>query len=671
MTNHEPFNQDGGNTLISNETTRLLSEQQSSSSPSSQQPANQNYHSVNDDLPPLEDEATRLAALKLIPWYKRPSILWLIPFIFVVSLVIGVSSAPSEQAIIQIVCKEHFGQKRQPLHDFVVTADQTILANGTDGSGSPEDPCKSAEVQAVGAILFSQLRALKNITVGFWTSLLDRYGRKSLIWATLIPALFTMLVILYSSTSYNKFGTKLLWIEAFVQGITGGSTLLDPSLQSYAADTTPREGRSLILGYMMVILATGMIIGPGMAAYVIERSGGRYTAALELVTLMILILIPYVIVIPESLPEAAKLRAQREDEAAAREAAKMPGSSRIVNRIAKYLRNVFTPILIFMPGQIETTGDVVPMPHKYTLILLVIIAQLHQFVVFGVQDIFIPYTNTRFHWNHIQNGYYFTFTGVSSLIVFVFLFPMTQWIYKKVFFKKEGEEKTKNNLDSATTVDTSENERPGMMNRDSHAEAVLDGVRGTPGVPRGELTDSLLAEEESVAETAHLLADEADDRLNGNKSHQEGKLEMTRQTTWLEVHIFGVCSVLFFIASIIVPLNEKESTVFVSGFLRSAGQVGFTTYGALLTMYSPPHQVGKVLGGSCVIDTITMTVAALSFGSIFARTSSTMPSFVFWIASLAAFLSILVFLVLWSLYKRHDRRVARQLKLASATTASQ
>lgn len=50
--------------------------------------------------PPTDNEAIRLAALQALPWYRRPSLYWLMPLIFLAAIVLGVSSFAQEQ------CKE-------------------------------------------------------------------------------------------------------------------------------------------------------------------------------------------------------------------------------------------------------------------------------------------------------------------------------------------------------------------------------------------------------------------------------------------------------------------------------------------------------------------------------------------------------------------------------------
>lgn len=56
-----------------------------------------NEMELREDLDASAEEAARFEALLLLPWYKRPSIVWLLPFAFVTAVVIGMSGAPQEQ----------------------------------------------------------------------------------------------------------------------------------------------------------------------------------------------------------------------------------------------------------------------------------------------------------------------------------------------------------------------------------------------------------------------------------------------------------------------------------------------------------------------------------------------------------------------------------------------
>lgn len=101
------------------------------------------------------DESNRLAAIQALPWYRRPSIGWLLPFVFLAVLVMGISQAPQEQLIIQIICKEHF-KEREPRSEGGVMMTALLGPNGV-----PEDPCGTQEVLGLAAVVLGRVRALK------------------------------------------------------------------------------------------------------------------------------------------------------------------------------------------------------------------------------------------------------------------------------------------------------------------------------------------------------------------------------------------------------------------------------------------------------------------------------------------------------------------------------
>jgi hypothetical protein len=81
-----------------------------------------------------------MAALQRLPWYRRPSMPWLLSFIFILVVVVAISAAPQEQMVITIVCKDHFK------------------------SSPPGYDCSLREVQALGAVVMSRMGSIKAIT---------------------------------------------------------------------------------------------------------------------------------------------------------------------------------------------------------------------------------------------------------------------------------------------------------------------------------------------------------------------------------------------------------------------------------------------------------------------------------------------------------------------------
>lgn len=70
-------------------------------------------------------------------------------------------------------------------------------------------------------------------TIGFLTSLSDKYGRKALIYITLIPAVMTQLLILYMARPTSNLGFGVLYADGLFMGVMGAGILLEPCLNAY------------------------------------------------------------------------------------------------------------------------------------------------------------------------------------------------------------------------------------------------------------------------------------------------------------------------------------------------------------------------------------------------------------------------------------------------------
>lgn len=92
---------------------------------------------------PTTSEEQRLAALQLLPWYHRPSIKWLLPFVFLVATALGNGMGPHDQMLIKIVCKAYYWGSNEAYDD--------------------EEDCKASVVQALGAVLLSRLMSIRAI----------------------------------------------------------------------------------------------------------------------------------------------------------------------------------------------------------------------------------------------------------------------------------------------------------------------------------------------------------------------------------------------------------------------------------------------------------------------------------------------------------------------------
>ncbi|KAG0291244.1 hypothetical protein BGZ96_005378 [Linnemannia gamsii] len=353
----------------------------------------------------------------------------------------GISQAPQEQLIIGIVCKSHFERRDNRSEGDAMMMMKALL-------GDPDDPCRTQEVQALAAVILGRVRALKYIsgmfTIGFLTSLSDKYGRKALIYLTLLPAVLTQLLILYMARPTSNLGVGVLYADGLFMGIMGAGILLEPCLNAYIADCTPRLGRSLTIGYVMVSLSVGLTAGPLISGYL-----DNPTTAVLLSACTLTFLIVYSVFMPESLPKHLRAESVVDEDvmvlgiavsASSLSSTEIIPAKECLSFLAKMKTGIVTvvqPVLLFLPGRIEPTSDVNVPPSPYMLLVLLVGYGILQFVTNGLAIILIPYTNLVFGWGGKMDGYYYAFSGASTFIVYVCIFPILQKLYKKVYDAKD------------------------------------------------------------------------------------------------------------------------------------------------------------------------------------------------------------------------------------------
>ncbi|KAI8597563.1 major facilitator superfamily domain-containing protein [Dissophora ornata] len=564
-------------------------------------------HREDTQKTPL-DEASRLAALQAMPWYRRPSIAWFLPLVFLLAISLGMSQASEEQLIIKIVCKGHLKDSGVPL----------LLQQQTSYD---DDPCHTAAVQAAAALVMSRIRSLKYViaifTIGFFTSLSDRYGRKYLMHITLTPMMLSQALIVYMARPSSTLGVGFLYADAVLIGLVGAGTLLEPSMNAYIADCTPREGRSMAIGFVLVSFAVGLIVGPILAG-ILTKLTGDISSAVIIAIIVQCVLIVYVIVLPESLPKDVQQNAKSTDH----EGPVAVGSTKvektsILVKMKNGMLAVLDPLLLFLPGRLETSEDVNVAPSQYTLLVLVGSYAAMQFASSGATTIIIPYTNLVFHWTAIEDDFYYSLSGAASFIVYVAIFPGLQKLYKIVVEKKSAK------------------------------EAAVSVVRNP----------SLLAESSEIGQLSDVGISNAESQTIEEALHSSGTDAATRnKTVWNDLTFFMFGGILYIAGYLIVGILETEASFLIEVCIRGLASVSLPSFMSLITSYFPVHQTGKALGGLCVLNTIVMTVSSLIYGWAFSKTSGTMPSAVFLISGAFASISVLAGLSVWNTYKREEAR---------------
>ncbi|KAF9952205.1 hypothetical protein BGZ72_006449 [Mortierella alpina] len=536
------------------------------------------------------DEASRFAYIQSLPWHKRPSIVWLLPFIFLIAIVMGVSQVPQEQLIIKIICKEYFRDRGFPS----LPSNSSSLLHLNGGS---DDPCKAAPIQALAAVVLGRYRSLKSVTgiftLGFITSLSDKFGRKTLIFLTLIPVALTQILIVFMAHPSTNLGLAPLYADALFMGSLGAGMLLEPCVTAYVADCTPREGRSLAMGYVMVALSIGLIAGPALGGLLLRMKGGDESSAIMISICTLVVLTFYAIALPESLMKRASGRTP--------DAIKVEDVS-ILIRTKNFFTAILDPLILLLPGKMDDSGDVNILPSKYTLVILVATYGFLQFATFGVLLLIIPYTNTVFKWTTEQGSNYVAFNGAATFVVYVALFPVLQKLYS-IFVEKDLKGK------GAESLSHSEHSESGLENTESQTGA-------------GE---------------------------SQPKSLDTAKQDRAVQKD-LFFFLFGIG--VYIISYLLMHLFQTEPSFYFTTFTRALASVAAPSFLSLFTSYVPAHQTGTVLGGISVLDAIHTAISSLLYSTIFSKTSSTVPSAIFLLSSVMSLISFFGGLIVLFTYKR-------------------
>ncbi|KAF9304477.1 hypothetical protein BGZ74_001437 [Mortierella antarctica] len=326
-----------------------------------------------------EEEARWLAYLQRLPWYKRPSVVWMMPMLLILSTALGALGSPRQQLAIRIVCKDLYSN----LPSMAVELMESALE---------DDKCQQPAVLAVAALLHSRVGAVQGILIGTWTSLSDKYGRKVLMLNTMLTLIMSSMLSWLMASEHNPFGPRVLYLDAVMFGLTSGNVVISPAAFSYVADCTSAANRSVTIGYIITSFAVGSTIGPFLGGYLATTIG--IVPLIKLVILAYFAIVAYMQFIPESLRKRSKKSppVATEEMAGDSPMSKVEPSlaSLLVHRLKSSLKTVVAPLMIFVPGAVPVSENV---PSKYTLTLVLLAMQLSVFAQSGDSINFYAFTS--------------------------------------------------------------------------------------------------------------------------------------------------------------------------------------------------------------------------------------------------------------------------------------
>lgn len=360
-----------------------------------------------------------------IPWYKRPSIFWILPPFLMMALAFGGSITPKINLILELVCRQYITERQM--------ADPGFTMAPVDFFNGDNDQCRIPEVQARvsiftlwGSLIAGLLSAVTSPKLG---ALSDRYGRRPILVFTSVGTILAEIITIFAAKYPETFPVYFLLVGFALDGLFGSFIVAMAIANSYAADCTPPQLRNVAFGYFHGCLFTGLAVGPIIAGYLVKWTGQIVVVFYILLAVHTVFVLFIGIVVPESLTK------KRQDAAREKYAMDLAAQGPIVDWIY-YVRhfNLLGPLKILYP-----TGPHASPALRWNLIVLAAVDTIAFGVAMGSMTVVLIYTNYEFGWKTYESSRFLSIVNSCRVFCLIVILPiLTRLIRGKVDMKKKN-----------------------------------------------------------------------------------------------------------------------------------------------------------------------------------------------------------------------------------------
>ncbi|TQV98825.1 hypothetical protein V2A60_007478 [Cordyceps javanica] len=387
-----------------------------------------NGHVVRD----ADDETTRLLAngpeeehdkpvwdglteFEHLPWWRRPSIFWLMGPYAIFTLAFGGIIVPKVTLILDLVCNKHFADKAAADPGFHPSP---IMGADNPQCNDPEVQRKVAEFMLVMNLLTGTLSAVSAPKLG---KLSDRFGRRRLLAVASIGGILAEAITVLAARFPRAVDYRWLVLGAFFDGLTGSFTSGSILGQAYVSDCTPPSKRAVYMGYLHACLFTGIALGPLLAGYFIRVTGSVLSLFYVVLVCHATFALFVGFVVPESLSRRRQkiARDNHRDEKEARAASAQPWLATLRSS------HPFEPLAILWP-----TGPGTSRRLRVNLVALAITDAVIMGSMMSIGAVLILYAKYMFDWDTFEISIFVS--SLSSIRVFVLLgiFPIINYWFR-------------------------------------------------------------------------------------------------------------------------------------------------------------------------------------------------------------------------------------------------
>ncbi|KAJ9138913.1 MFS general substrate transporter [Pleurostoma richardsiae] len=375
-----------------------------------------------------------------LPWYRTPSIYWLVGPYALFTLAFGGSLVPKLNLIIDLVCRRYFYDRASDDPRFIFTP--VIL-----GGDNPQ--CNIPEVQRGVATFMLVLNVIVGILSSFTAprlgSLSDRYGRKRLMVLCSFGGILGEIITILAAKYPNVIPYRWLILGSVFDGLAGSFTAGSVLSHSYTSDCTPPSKRGVAMGYLHSCLYVGLAFGPLLAGYFVKWTGSLLSIFYVTLGCHVFFITFILLFLPESVSKKRQhqardkhaqdqeLKAKRMDdwvasfESVGSEAASIlhklgPGAARVVASVR--MANPFEPLKILFPA-----GRGARLIRR-NLVLLAVIDMTILGVAMASGQVTILYSEFIFGWGNFETSAFISMVSLVRVLVLMGIFPIVNYFFR-------------------------------------------------------------------------------------------------------------------------------------------------------------------------------------------------------------------------------------------------
>lgn len=392
---------------------------------------------VEGDSLPRKDSWEGSADFDGLPWWRRPSIYWLVGPYALFTLAYGGSIVPKLNLIIDLICKKYFREQASVDPNFTFLP---VIVGGDN----PQ--CTIPAVQKHVATFMLGISVIVGILSAFTApklgALSDRYGRKRLLALTSFGGLIGEGVMILAGMFPEVIDYRWLIVGAIFDGLSGSFTAGSVLGHSYTSDCTPPSKRGVAIGYLHSCLFSGLAFGPLLAGYFVKWTGSLLSIFYVTFACHAIFILFILFVLPESLSKKRQLLArekhalkqdrkdQNMQEWASSIETSVPGPlQKIAPEITKLFATIrhshpFEPLKILFPKG-PGAG-----PVRRNLCLLALIDMIILGAAMSSGQVTLLYTEFMFHWGNFETSAFMSLISMVRVFVLMGILPILNYFFR-------------------------------------------------------------------------------------------------------------------------------------------------------------------------------------------------------------------------------------------------